>query len=134
MEKYFDLVLELLELEKKEKLKDAAIKLNEYQSKWDSIIFFHQYDFLFKARLALCANKITEEDFIKIGDVDSPFPLYDKNKKDTNTFFSELKNNNLPEEKIIVIDKDAWNYFLTEKEQSEIWKNLDHTPKVLMLI
>jgi hypothetical protein len=46
--------------------------------------------------------------------------LYDKNKKDTNTFFSELKNNNLPEEKIIVIDKDAWNYFLTEKEQSEI--------------
>ena len=134
MEKYFDLVLELLELEEKEKLKDTAIKLNEYQSNWDSIIFFHQYDFLFKAWLALCANKITEEDFIKIGDVDSPFPLYDKNKKDADIFFSELKNNNLPEEKIIVIDKDAWKYFLTEKEQSEIWKNLDNSSKVLMLI
>jgi hypothetical protein len=31
MEKYFDLVLELLELEEKEKLKDAAMKLDEYQ-------------------------------------------------------------------------------------------------------
>jgi hypothetical protein len=128
------LVLELLELEEKEKLKDAAMKLDEYQKSWDSISFFHQYDFLFKAWLALCANEITEEDFIKIGDVDSPFSLYDENKKDANTFFSELKNSNFPKEKIIVIDQDAWNLFLTGKEQSEIWKNLDDNWKLLMLI
>jgi hypothetical protein len=31
MEKYFDLVLELLELEEKEKLKDTALKLKNHQ-------------------------------------------------------------------------------------------------------
>jgi hypothetical protein len=33
MEKYFDLVLELLELEEKEKLKDMAIQLKKHQEK-----------------------------------------------------------------------------------------------------
>ena len=115
-------------------MRDAAIKLNEYQKKGDSIIFFHQYDFLFKAWLDLCANRVTEEEFVQVGDVDSPFPLYDENKKDANNFFSELKNNRFPEEKVIVIDQDAWNLFLTKKEQSEIWKKLDSSSKVLILI
>jgi hypothetical protein len=33
MEKYFDLVLELLELEEKEKLKDMALQLKDHQEK-----------------------------------------------------------------------------------------------------
>jgi hypothetical protein len=33
MEKYFELVLELLELEEKEKLKDIAMKLKDHQEK-----------------------------------------------------------------------------------------------------
>ena len=133
MEKYFDLVLELLELEEKEKLKDTALKLKNHQENWASIAFFHQYDFLFKAWLLLCAEKISEEDFVQIGDVDSQFQLFDENRKNAEEYFSSLKKNSF-EEDVFVVDQDAWDLFLTEKEQNEILEKLNSTSKKLYLI
>ena len=133
MEKYFDLVLELLELEEKEKLKDTALQIKNHQEKWDNISFFHQYDFLFKARLALCAQEISEEEFVQIGDVDSQFKLYDENKMNAKEYFNALKNNSFSED-VYVIDQDAWNFFLTEKEQKEVLENLASDSKKIYLI
>lgn len=134
MEKYFDLVLELLELEEKEKLKNIALQLKEYQENWDSISFFHQYDFLFKAWLALCNEEISEEEFVQIWDVDSKSKLYDENKKDSHEYFELLKNKELPNEKIIMIDQDAWNFFLTKNEQDDISNHLKLNSKILYLV
>ena len=133
MEKYFDLVLELLELEEKEKLKDIALQLKDHQERWDSMTFFHQYDFLFKARLSFCAQEISEEEFVQIGDVDSQFKLYDENKMNAKEYFNALKNNSFSED-IYVIDQDAWNFFLTEKEQKEVLENLASDSKKIYLI
>ncbi len=133
MEKYFDLVLELLELEEKEKLKDMAIQLKKHQEKWDNIAFFHQYDFLFKAWLALCAEEISEEDFVQIGDVDSSFQLYDESKRTAQEYFDNLKNKDT-EEDVFVIDENAWNLFLTEKEQDEVLEHLKANDKKIYLI
>ena len=133
MEKYFDLVLELLELEEKEKLKDTALQIKNHQGKWDNISFFHQYDFLFKAWLALCAQEISEEEFVQIGDVDSQFKLYDENKMNAKEYFNALKNNSFSED-IYVIDQDAWNFFLTEEEQKEVLENLASDSKKIYLI
>lgn len=133
MEKYFDLVLELLELEEKEKLKDTALQIKNHQEKWDNISFFHQYDFLFKAWLALCAQEISEEEFVQIGDVDSQFKLYDENKMNAKGYFNALKNNSFSED-VYVIDQDAWNFFLTEKEQKEVLENLASDSKKIYLI
>ena len=133
MEKYFDLVLELLELEEKEELKEAALQIKNHQEKWDNISFFHQYDFLFKAWLALCAQEISEEEFVQIGDVDSQFKLYDENKKNAKEYFNALKNRDFTED-VFVIDQDAWNFFLTEKEQKEVLENLASGSKKIYLI
>lgn len=133
MEKYFDLVLELLELEEKEKLKDMALQLKDHQEKWDSMAFFHQYDFLFKARLSFCAQEISEEEFVQIGDVDSQFQLYDENKKNAKEYFESLKKHDFPED-VFVIDQAARNLFLTEKEQKEIQEQLASSSKKLYLI
>ena len=133
MEKYFDLVLELLELEEKEKLKDTALQIKNHQGIWDNISFFHQYDFLFKAWLALCAQEISEEEFVQIGDVDSQFKLYDENKMNAKEYLNALKNNSFSED-VYVIDQDAWNFFLTEKEQKEVLENLASDSKKIYLI
>ena len=133
MEKYFDLVLELLEIEEKEKLKDTALQIKNHQEKWESISFFHQYDFLFNAWLALCAQEISEEEFVQIGDVDSQFKLYDENKKNAKEYFNALKNRDFTED-VFVIDQDAWNFFLTEKEQKEVLEKLASDSKKIYLI
>ena len=133
MEKYFDLVLELLEIEEKEKLKDTALQIKNHQEKWESISFFHQYDFLFNAWLALCAQEISEEEFVQIGDVDSQFQLYDENKKNAKEYFESLKKHDFPED-VFVIDQAARNLFLTEKEQKEIQEQLASSSKKLYLI
>ena len=134
MEKYFDLVLELLELEEKEKLKNIALQLKKYQEHWDSISFFHQYDFLFKAWLAFCAEEISEEEFVQIWDVDSQSSLYNEDQKNAQEYFELLKNKKYPEENIILIDQDAWNYFLTKNEQDEISNHLKSNSKILYLV
>jgi hypothetical protein len=96
-------------------------------------VFFHQYDFLFKAWLDFCIQKITEEDFVQLGDVESQFQLHDENKKDTLDFFSCLKNNDFSEN-VYVIDQDARNFFLTKKEQNEVLENLKKDSKKIYLI
>jgi hypothetical protein len=88
---------------------------------------------LFKAWLLLCAEKISEEDFVQIGDVDSQFQLFDENRKNAEEYFSSLKNNSF-EEDVFVVDQDAWDLFLTEKEQNEILEKLNSTSKKLYLI
>ena len=81
--------------------------------------FFHQYDFLFKARLSFCAQEISEEEFVQIGDVDSQFQLYDENKKNAKEYFESLKKQDFPED-VFVIDQAARNLFLTKEEQKEM--------------
>jgi len=133
MEKYFDLVLELLELEDKENLKKTALQIKDHQEKWDNISFFHQYDFLFKAWLAFCNQEMSEEEFVQIGDVESQFKLYNENKKNAKEYFSALKNKDFSEN-VFVIDQDAWKFFLTEKEQEEILDNLASDSKKIYLV
>jgi hypothetical protein len=89
---------------------------------------------LFKAWLALCAWEISEEEFVQIWDSESSIQLYNENKKDARKYFESLINKDFPEEDVILIDQDAWNLFLTKKEQDEIEKHLNSNSKILYLV
>jgi hypothetical protein len=89
---------------------------------------------LFKAWLALCAWEISEEEFVQIWDSESNIKLYNENTKDAHTYFESLINKDFPEEDVILIDQDAWNLFLTKKEQDEIEKHLNSNSKILYLV
>ena len=76
---------------------------------------------------------MSEEEFVQIGDVESQFKLYNENKKNAKEYFSALKNKDFSEN-VFVIDQDAWNFFLTEKEQEEILDNLASDSKKIYLV
>ena len=77
--------------------------------------------------------RISEEDFVQIGDVDSSFQLYDESKRTAQEYFDNLKNKDT-EEDVFVIDENAWNLFLTEKEQDEVLEHLKANDKKIYLI
>lgn len=92
MKKYFDLVLELLELEEKKELSELAEALSEAQEQGKTVLIAHRYAFLLKAWLQLCAGEIAPEEFVLVGDVDSAFPLLQEGKESSKDLIKKLKD------------------------------------------
>ena len=64
MRKYFDLVLDLLEIEGKTEYQALASEIENYQEK--TILFAHRLAFLFSVYLKLLRGQIEPEEFVLI--------------------------------------------------------------------
>lgn len=134
MKKYFDLVLDLLEINEKQYYSDLASQLKKLQEQWKTINLSIRYAFLFEAWLDLLKWKINEEEFVLIWDCDSLIKLMDKGKQKTKKTVSKLQNWESLKEDVILLDELGWNLFLSESEKKEIKKNIDKEEKVLILV
>lgn len=91
MKKYFDLVLDLLELEEKTELTELATALSEAHQAGKAVLIAHRYVFLLNAWLKLCSGEIEPEEFVLIGDVDSAFPLLQEKQETSKDLIEKLK-------------------------------------------
>ena len=134
MKKYFDLVLDLLELENREKLGTVADFLEDENNKGKDVFYATRYDFLFKAWTDFLNWVINEEEFVQIWDTESKRPLYQKDKILLKDFLQNLKGWELPEEEILLIDQDGWNFFLTEEEKKAITDVIAKNGKIICFV
>jgi len=99
MTKYFELLLDLLEISPKEDFLKAA-KLIE-DNRWKNIMVYHQYSPIFYWYMDLLDGKISIEDYLQVWDINSNI-LYDHNKKDSISFIKE--NNEFLDDTIYILD------------------------------
>lgn len=134
MKKYFDLVLDLLELENREKLGKVADFLAEDSNQGKGVFYATRYDFLFNAWKDFLDWVIDEEEFVQTWDTGSKRPLYHKDKVLLKDFLQNLKDWDLPEEEIFLIDQDGWNFFLTEEEKKAITDVIAKNGKIICFV
>ena len=132
MKKYFDLVLDLLELEEKTELTELATALSEAHQAGKPVLIAHRYAFLLNAWLKLCSGEIEPEEFVLIGDVDSAFPLLQEGQETSKDLIEKLKTWFIPDEELIIIDERAWKLFLTPEEKVTLEKTFASHKKVLI--
>lgn len=132
MKKYFDLVLDLLELEEKAELSGLAERLSEASKRGEKVVIAHRYAFLLNAWLKLCSGEIEPEEFVLIGDVDSAFPLLQEGQETSKELIEKLKTWFIPDEELIIIDERAWKFFLTSEEKVTLEKTFASHKKVLI--
>ncbi len=132
MIKYFELVLDLLELEEKTELTELATALSEANQAGKTVLIAHRYAFLLKAWLKLCSGAIEPEEFVLIGDVDSAFPLIEEGQETSQELVKKLKDWILPEQDLIIVDTLAWKLFLTTDEQEKILACFAQAQKILL--
>ena len=131
MRKYFDLVLDLLEIEGKIEYQALASEIEKYQR--ETILFVHRSAFLLSAYLKLLRGQIEPEEFVLIWDIDSVIPLYTDGQNTSQSLISELKKWIFPSEEVIIIDQKAWNVMLSEAERQDIATALAEKDKKLIL-
>lgn len=130
MKKYFTLVVDLLELPEQSELWELADSIQEAFDKQESIFIAHRYGFLLQWRYALLAGKITPEAFVRIGDISSDIPLsWEPSSK---TLINSLKNWDIPEASVLIIDILAWKLLLSAQEQENILFQLTKQKKQLI--
>ena len=76
MKAYFDLVLDLLEIEENESLSALAEELALAHQQGKRIKIAHRHQVLLEGRILLLAGKLSPEGFVQIGDVESALPLW----------------------------------------------------------
>lgn len=131
MRKYFDLMLDLLEIERQTEYQALASEIEKYQG--NAILFAHRSAFLLSAYLKLLRGQIKPEEFVLIWDIDSAIPLYTDGQKTSESLISELKEWIFPSEEVIIIDQKAWNVMLSEDEKHNIVTALAEKDKKLIL-
>lgn len=110
MIKYFDLLLDLLEIEKSDKYHKVAEII--WQNISRDIQVYHQYAFVFLWYYKLLKWEISQEEFLQLWDFQSKI-LYDTKKLDSISF---LKTNPvLDDDKIYIFDALA-EWIISEKD------------------
>ena len=84
MRNYFDLLLDLLEIEDKAPYQSLAQQIEEAPANAD-FLFAHRASFILKGELA-------PEEFVLIGDVESAQPLWQKGQKSSEEVIKSLLN------------------------------------------
>lgn len=100
--KYFELVIQLLELEINN---DDYLEIAKYieENSKKNYVFLHRHAFLFQAYLDLIGWKIDVETFVKTGDIESTTSLY---KEDFAIEKLEWIKNS-----VVVLDRPVWNIY-----------------------
>lgn len=109
MTKYFELLLDLLEIKKTDKIIQVAKIIESNQDK--DIEVYHQLWFIFDWYKKLLAHEIELEDFLQIWDFQSKVKI---NQKDTDSISFLKWNPSLDDEKIYIFDSIS-EWILPEK-------------------
>lgn len=131
MKAYFDLVLDLLEIEEKESLSALAEELALAHQQGKRIKIAHRHQVLLEGRLLLLAGKLSPEEFVQIGDVESDFPLW--KEEGSCELLQQLQSWMLPEEELIIIDERAWKLFLSPDQQQKLLDLLEKENKAVIV-
>ena len=131
MKAYFDLVLDLLEIEEKESLSALAEELALAHQQGKRIKIAHRHQVLLEGRLLLLAGKLSPEEFVQIGDVESALPLW--KEEGSRELLQQLQSWMLPEEELIIIDERAWKLFLGPDQQQELLDLLEKENKAVIV-
>ena len=83
MEKYFNLLLDLLNIEQNTNYSKILEIIQKNKDK--KIFFYHQYAFIFEWYQKLLNQELSLEEFLQIGDIDSKFKI-DSQKIDSISF------------------------------------------------
>ena len=131
MKAYFDLVLDLLEIEEKEPLSALAEELALAQEQGKCIKIAHRHHALLEGWLLLLAGKLSPEEFVQIGDVESALPLW--KEEGSRELLQQLQSWMLPEEELIIIDERAWKLFLSPDQQQKLLHLLEKENKAVIV-
>ena len=130
MKAYFDLVLDLLEIEE-ESLSALAEELALAHQQGKRIKIAHRHQVLLEGRLLLLAGKLSPEEFVQIGDVESALPLW--KEEGSRELLQQLQSWMLPEEELIVIDERVWKLFLSPDQQQKLLHLLEKENKAVIV-
>lgn len=131
MKAYFDLVLDLLEIEEKKPLSALAEELALAHQQGKRIKIAHRHQVLLEGRLLLLAGKLSPEEFVQIGDVESALPLW--KEEGSRDLLQQLQSWMLPEEELIIIDERAWKLFLSPDQQQKLLHLLEKQNKAVIV-
>lgn len=131
MKAYFDLVLDLLEIEEKKPLSALAEELALAHQQGKRIKIAHRHQVLLEGRLLLLAGKLSPEEFVQIGDVESALPLW--REEGSRELLQQLQSWMLPEEELIIIDERAWKFFLSPDQQQKLLDLLEKENKAVIV-
>lgn len=112
MDKYFDLLLDLLEIQDKKPYQELAHQIAHAPAE-KTFLFAHRGSFILKAYLDLMKGELAPEEFVLIGDVESAVPLWEEGQKSAYHILDQLKAQKLPKEDILILDLKARETSLT---------------------
>ena len=133
MEKYFDLVLDLLEIKESSNLKEIANQLIHENEKWNNVLYISRYWFLFDARMSLLNGEILPEDFVQIWDYWSNFDIYCDWSVDIKKKLSDLALWKFSDD-VFVIDRDWREFFLSNDNKKKIEQRINNNNKKILFL
>lgn len=132
MRKYFDLLLDLLEIEDKARYETLAQHIEEAPAE-AKILFAHRARFILSWYLDLLKWELAPEEFVLIGDVESSIPLWQEGQLSSEKFVQSLLKGEMPEEDIIILDQIAWQVMLGQEQRDQLHNKLQQSKKTLIL-
>lgn len=109
MEKYFNLLLDLLEIPQNDNYQKILGVIEENKEK--NIHFYHQYSFIFQWYQDLLNNKISIEEFLQLWDINSKLK-FDIKKQD---FISYLKSNSVLDKNTLYVFDNLAKWIIEEQ-------------------
>ena len=132
MRKYFDLLLDLLEIEDKASYETLAQQIEEAPAE-AKILFAHRARFILSWYLDLLKWELAPEEFVLLGDVESSIPLWQEGQLSSEKLIQSLLKGEMPEEDIIILDQIAWQVILGQEQRDQLHKKLKQAGKTLIL-
>ena len=132
MDKYFDLLLDLLEIEDKVAYQELAHQISHAPAE-KTFLFAHRGAFILQGYLNLLKGEIMPEEFVLLGDVESSRPLWNQGEKSTYEILDQLLLAQLPQQDILVLDLKVRETYLNKQQKSDIEMLLQEGNKTLWL-
>ena len=127
MRKYFDLLLDLLEIEDKASYEKLAQQIEDAPAE-AKILFAHRARFILSWYLDLLKWELAPEE-----DVESSIPLWQEGQLSSEKLIQSLLNGELPVEDVIILDQITWQVMLGQEQRDQLHKKLKQAGKILIL-
>ena len=132
MRKYFDLLLDLLEIEDKASYEKLAQHIEEATAE-AKILFAHRARFILSWYLDLLKWELAPEEFVLLGDVESSIPLWQEGQLSSEKLVQSLLNGEIPVEDVIILDQITWQVMLGQEQRDQLHNKLQESGKTLIL-
>ena len=132
MRKYFDLLLDLLEIEDKASYEKLAQQIEDAPAE-AKILFAHRARFILSWYLDLLKWELAPEEFVLLGDVESSIPLWQEGQLSWEKLVQSLLNGEIPVEDVIILDQITWQVMLGQEQRDQLHKKLKQAGKTLIL-